>query len=137
MSLPHTPTASTLTCTSPGPGSSISISVSRKVSGAISSAARISTYPPQTILHQRMKIEARVPSLARGPGHSLPRAESEAVVSWHRPKPATRSVLELHLQNELLPCRGEGTLGMFAIQSVALNKNFRQVRAVHDVNLSV
>ena len=26
---------------------------------------------------------------------------------------------------------------MFAIQSVALNKNFRQVRAVHDVNLSV
>jgi ABC-2 type transport system ATP-binding protein len=33
--------------------------------------------------------------------------------------------------------RGRDTLGMFAIQSVALNKNFRQVRAVHDVNLSV
>ena len=33
--------------------------------------------------------------------------------------------------------RGRDALGMFAIQSVALNKNFRQVRAVHDVNLSV
>ena len=64
--------------------------------------------------------------------------DSDAVVSWHGLIESNGAALKLRFQKEPSPSREKKDApGMYAIQTTALNKKFRRIHAVCDVNLKV